>query len=237
MKDEGWFEKFVETLPRKRWFQFLAAKIVVPFWAWRCPTPALPGGPRDAIQPGENLQRMMNLVMPLKNKSAVGRAEAAFAIAQNADEIFAGLDNVGTVHFARFVIIGDNLCMISVYDGDFANYIRDFIGAIGNVFDEIVGLIEGGEAIIPCETNIDAFIAWVHDHDLFQIPDFPTDMLALQDEARGVVRPPAPGLLRSLSRDIVLQMHANPNSMLGGGYKAYPGFSVAQIRKQVGDGW
>jgi hypothetical protein len=237
MKRNGFLERFVGTLQSKRLFQLVAAKVLVPYWAWRCPTPPLPGGPRDAAQPGENMQRMMNLVMPLKDKSAIGRAEAVFAIAQNVDEIFAGLDNVGTVHFARFVVIGDNLCMISVYDGDFTNYIRDFIAAIGSVFDEVVALIEGGDAVIPCESNIDAFIAWVHKHDLFQIPDLPTDLLALQDEARGVARPPAPGTLRSLSRELVLQMHANPNSMLGGGYKAYPGFSAAQIRKQLGVGW
>jgi hypothetical protein len=180
---------------------------------------------------------MMNLVMPLKNKSAIGRAEAAFAISQNFNEIFAGLDNVGTVHFARFVLIGDNLCMISVYDGDFTNYIRDFIATVGSVFDAVVSLIEGGEAVIPCETNIDAFIEWVHAHDLFQVPDFPTDLLALQDAARGVKRQPAPGMLRSLSRELVLQLHANPNSMLGGGYKAYPGCSVAQVRGKLGVGW
>ncbi|MCZ8147830.1 MAG: hypothetical protein O9325_08290 [Roseomonas sp.] len=234
----GWFDRFVDNLPRKRWFQFLAARVVVPYWAARCPTPPLPGGPRPAIQPGENVQRMMNLVMPLKNKSAIGRAEAAIAIAENVDEIFAGLDNVGTVHFARFVVIGDNLCMISVYDGDFSNYIRDFIAAIGSVFNAIVAQVEGGEKVIPCEKNIDAFIEWVHAHDLFQLPDFPTDLLDLQDEARGVKsRPPAPGLMRSLSRELVLQFHANPNAMLGGGYKAYPGYSVAQLRSKLGVGW
>ena len=96
---------------------------------------------------------MMNLIMPLKDKSAIGRAKAAAAIAQNVDEIFAGLDNVGTVHFARFLLIGDYICMISVYDGDFSNYIRDFIATIGSVFDEIVKLVEGGEAITPSEEH------------------------------------------------------------------------------------
>ena len=144
---------------------------------------ALPGGPRAAVQPSENVQRMMNLIMPLKDKSAIGRAKAAAAIAQNVDEIFAGLDNVGTVHFARFLLIGDYICMISVYDGDFTNYIRDFIATIGSVFDEVVKLVEGGEAITPSEKHIEAFIDWVHDHDLFQAPDFPTDLFALNKES------------------------------------------------------
>lgn len=234
---DGWLDRFVKTLPKQRWFQFLAGRVVVPYWAWRYPTPPLPGGARAAIQPGENMQRMMNLVMPLKNRSAIGRAEAALAIAKNFDEIFAGLDNVGTVHFARFVLIGDNLCMISVYDGDFSNYIRDFIATIGNVFDDVVNLVEGGDALTPCEENIDAFIDWVHAHDIFQAPDFPTDLLDLQDAARGAPREPAPGLLLTLPREVILQFHANPNAMLGGGYKAYPGVSAAQVRLKLGVGW
>lgn len=233
---DGWFDQFVNDLPKKRWFQFLAARVVVPYWAARYPTPPLPGGPRAASQPSENVQRMMNLVMPLKNKSAIGRAEAAFAIAHNFDEIFAGLDNVGTVHFARFVLIDDNLCMISVYDGDFTNYIRDFIATVGSVFDGIMELVEGGDAVSPCEEKIDAFIEWVHAHDLFQVPDYATDIFALQDAARGKPRGET-GLLRSVSREVVLQLHANPNSMLGGGYKAYPGFSAAQVRSKLGVGW
>ena len=180
---------------------------------------------------------MMNLVMPLKDTSAIGRAKATLAIAQNVDEIFAGLDNVGTVHFARFVLIGDYLCMISVYDGDFSNYIRDFIATIGSVFDQVVKLVEGGEAITPSANHIEAFIDWVHAHDLFQAPDLPTDLFTLQDAARGTARASARDGLRLLPRDLILQLHANPNVSLGGGYRAYPGFSAAQVRQKLGVGW
>jgi hypothetical protein len=235
--ESGWFDRFVDSLPQKRWFKFLAANLVLPYWAWRYPTPPLPGGPRITVQPSENVQRMMNLVMPLKDRSAIGRAEAALAIAQNVNEIFAGLDNVGTVHFARFVLIGDYLCMISVYDGDFTNYIRDFIATIGSVFDAVVALVEGGEAVIPSEDNVEAFIDWVHAHDLFQAPDLPTDLFSLQDAARGLERKRAPGLLQSLPRELILQLRANPNFSLGGGYRAYPGFSAAQVRSKLGAGW
>lgn len=226
----------ITDLLKVRWFQLLSKYVVVPFWAWRYPTPPLPGGPRYSVQPSENVQRMMNLVMPLKDKSPVGRAVAATRIAENVDEIFAGLDNVGTVHFARFVLIEDNLCMISVYDGDFSNYIRDFIATIGNVFDAVVELVEGGEAVIPSAKNIEAFIDWVHAHDMFQVPDFPTDLFQLQAAARDASHE-GPKQLRSLSRDLVLQLHANPNVSLGGGYRAYPGYSAAQVRRKMGGGW
>lgn len=233
----GMMERFVDTLPDWGGFKWLSTHVIVPFWAWREPTPPLPGGPRAAVQPSENLQRMMNLVMPLNDPSPVGRAKAAFAIAQNVEEIFAGLDNVGTVHFARFVLIGDYICMISVYDGDFNNYIRDFIATVGSVFDAVISLVDGGDEMIPTAHNIETFIEWVRAHDLFQASDFPTDLFALQDAAKGLGpdRPPRP--LRSLPRALILQMRANPNLSLGGGYRAYPGVSAAQVRGAFGVGW
>lgn len=231
----SWLDRLVDSLPARGWFQFLSRHVVVPFWIWRDPKPKLPGGPRPSPQPGENLQRMMNLVMPLKDPSPMGRAKAALAVAQNVDEIFAGLDNVGTVHNARFLLLGDNLCMLSVYDGDFSNYIRDFIATIGSVFDAIMDLVEGGEELKPTERNIEKFIDWVHAHDLFQVPDFPSDLFALQDEAKGLTG--QKHSLRSLPREYILQFHANPDVSLGGGYRAYPGISAAQIRRNHDMGW
>lgn len=231
--DRGLLDRFADWLPTTSVMKRVAAHILVPFWAWRTPVTKLPGGPPYSITPGDNVQRMMNLIMPLKDKSAVGRALAALAIAQNKDEIFAGLDNVGTVHFARFVIVDDNICMFSVYDGDFTNYIRDFIATIGSVFDAVVSLVEGGEAVIPSEHNVEAFIDWVHAHDLFQVPDLPTDILRAQEAVSGK---PANDL-RLLPRDLILQLNVNNNVSLGSGYRAYPGYSVAQVRQKMGIGW
>jgi hypothetical protein len=220
--DGGWLDRLVDWLPTTPLFKFIAGKILVPIWAWRTPVKRLEGGPRPSVQPGDNVQRMMNLVMPLKDKSAVGRALAALAIAQNKDEIYAGLDNVGTVHFARFVIVDDNICMFSVYDGDFTNYIRDFIVTIGSVFDAVVGLVEGGDKVIPSAEHVDEFIDWVHDHDLFQVSDVATDILRDQEAVNG----DAGG-----GKDV------NRNVSLGSGYRAYPGYSAAQVRQRFGVGW
>ena len=228
--------KFVNyELPKSPFFLWIAAKILVPFWAWRTPVKPLPGGPRYSVQPGDNVQRIMNHIMPLKDKSPVGRARAAQAIAANKDEIYAGLDNVGTVHFARFVIVDDNICMFSVYDGDFTNYIRDFIATIGSVFDSVVELVEGGKDVIPSEQNVEKFIDWVHAHDLYQVPDTVTDILRDQEAAGGDTS--GTNDLLELPREIILQLHVNPNVSLGSGYRAYPGYSVAQVRERFGIGW
>ncbi|WP_130229755.1 hypothetical protein [Bradyrhizobium sp. Leo121] len=235
--EKGWLDRFVDRLPKNPLFQLLASWVLVPYWAWRTPVKPLPGGPHPSIQPGDNLQCMMNLIMPLKDKSPIGRAKAALAIAQNKDAIYAGLDNVGTVHFARFVIVGDNICMFSVYDGDFTNYIRDFIATIGSVFNAVVELVEGGEAVIPCEHNVEAFIQWVHERDLYQVPDTATDLLRDQEALNGDKAASGNDDLRLLPRKVVLQLRANANVSLGSGYRAYPGFSAAQVRNQLGIGW
>jgi hypothetical protein len=235
--DAGGFEQFVDRLPNTAFFKFAAKWIIVPLWAWWTPVKPLPGGPPPSIAPGDNLQRMMNLVMPLADKSPVGRAKAAAAIAANKDAIYAGLNNVGTVHFARFVIVGDNICMFSVYDGDFTNYIRDFIATIGGVFNAVVFLVEGGEKVIPCERNVDAFIQWIHEHDLYQVPDTPTDVLRDQEALNGDRAESGDDNLTLLPRRLILQLRVNANVSLGSGYRAYPGFSAAQVRERLGLGW
>jgi hypothetical protein len=97
--------------------------------------------------------------------------------------------------------------------------------------------VEGGEAIIPSEEHVDAFIEWVHDHDLFQAPDFPTDLFTLNKVSGKMARGKGPLELRTLPREFVLQLNVNPNISLGGGYRGYPGFSAAEVRRKLGVGW
>jgi hypothetical protein len=235
--EEGWFNRFVNGLPDTRLFNLVAKWVLVPLWARWTPVQPLPGGPPPSIAPSDNIQNMMNLIMPLADKSPIGRAKAAAAIAQYKDAIYAGLDNVGTVHFARFVIVGDNICMFSVYDGDFTNYIRDFIATIGDVFNAVVSLVEGGDKVIPCERNADAFIQWVHERDLYQLPDTATGFLRDQERLNGDSVASGNDDLTLLPRKLILQLHVNANVSLGSGYRAYPGFSAAQVRERLGLGW
>lgn len=198
-------------------------RLLVGYWARREHSVAAEGGPPDARQPSDNVMRAMSLVMPLADPTAVGRAQAAAVIASGLDEIYSGLDNVGTVHFARFVIVDDNLLMFSYYDGDFHTYIRDFIVTLGHAFDAIVKIVQDPPTT-PCKDNVDEFIDWVHRHDLYQLPD---DVTEIADDLTDV---------RALSRVLALRMHTNPNVLLGA-YRGYPGYSVAQVREHLGMGW
>jgi hypothetical protein len=205
----------------------LLEKILIVAWARFQDTKVAPGGPRDSRQPTDNVMRTMNLVMPLKNKTAIGRAEAALVVGSSLDEIYSGLDNVGTVHMARFTIVDNNLLMFSFYDGDFRAYIRDFIVTLGHGFDAIVALIEDPPPQ-PCWQHVDEFIEWVHEHDAFQLPESAADLIQ--------VIAPHLNNLEDVSRYLVLQLHKNPNVQLGS-YRGYPGYSVAQVREKLGVGW
>lgn len=209
------------------WLTHLLQRVIVRVWSWLEPTAPLPGGPRMSRQPTDNVMRTMNLVLPLKDKTAVGRAQAALVIGSSLDEIYSGLDNVGTVHVARFAIVDNNLLMFSFYDGDFHTYIRDFIVTLGHAFDAIVELIEDTPTL-PCWENVDEFIDWVHRHDALQLPDSPADLIEVLD----------PGMtsLEQLPRSLVLQLDSNQNVQLGS-YRSYPGHSAAQVREKLGVGW
>ncbi len=196
-------------------------RVLVAFW--RIAAPIKTPEPGYSTSLPANLQMHMNLVMPLADRTAVGQARAVQAVAANIDELFTGLSNVGTVHFARFDLINGNLCMFSVFDGDFRAYIRDFITVFGSVFDSLLGLVEDPPPS-PCTKHPEAFIDWIHRHDSFQIP---RDLTSLFPEEKNI---------KNLSRDLVLLLDQNPHVQIGR-YSGYPGISVAQIRDKTGLGW
>jgi hypothetical protein len=168
----------------------------------------------------DNVQRPMNLVMPLRYPVTAARGRATETLTRATDEILVGLNNVGTVHFARFAIVRGALCMFSVYDGDFEGYIRDFISSIGTSFDKVMDLVKDPPRT-PCAEHVDEFIAWVGDHDILQLPEQPTELTAD---------------ISLIPRRTLTLLHKNPNAQLGF-YRAYPGFSAAQIRDRLGIGW
>lgn len=197
--------------------------VLTKFWAWRLgPVHAEPvpgGGPAAS----DNLQVTMNLIMPIVDTTAVGRAKLMGTIGGVVDELFVGMDNVGTVHFARFDIIGDNLCMISVFDGDPKAYIRDFIAMFGGVFNALMTVVQDPPPT-PCEEHVDDFIEWVAARDAFHIP--------------GGITSTFPDLTKAenAGRDLVRLMNEHEHVQLGI-YRGYPGFSAAQIRSKLGVGW
>jgi hypothetical protein len=124
----------------------------------------------------------LTLLMPVT--PGVNPAAIAAALAKYHDQIQEALTSVGTVHYARFVLLDRSsaslqpgagtgpfvLGVITEYDGDFNAYIQDFVAKVGTVFDALLSFTVGGSAITPVKDHIPQFIAYVAKYDLSQQP-------------------------------------------------------------------
>src|SRR5438874_10865991 len=83
------------------------------------------------------MQNTLCLVTTLKSPADYEALVAILPILKGqVDNAFAQLK---TVHFARVVFLDDNtkVAVITEFDGDFDNYVRDFAQAVGPVFDTL----------------------------------------------------------------------------------------------------
>ncbi len=79
------------------------------------------------------------------------------------------LDDIGTVHFARWVVLPDDadggwLLFASNYDGSWDAYIEDFAARAAESFDALYSNCQGWPA--GGATDIDAFKAYIRAHEL-----------------------------------------------------------------------
>lgn len=126
----------------------------------------------------------LTLMMPvLPGTSLLAIAET---LGKAQAQIDAALLSIGTVHFARFLLLdrsqpnlqpnmasvtpSDTLIIgvVTEYDGDFNAYIQDFVAQLGGVFDALLGFVIGGAALIPVANNVTAFEAYITANDASQ---------------------------------------------------------------------
>lgn len=84
----------------------------------------------------------------------------------------ATLAQIGTVHFARFVFLGEtHLAVITTYDGKFDDYILAFTEKIGDVFDAILKHVKNAPPL-PVKQHPAEFLKYVEKYDLKCVPPF-----------------------------------------------------------------
>jgi hypothetical protein len=137
----------------------------------------------------------LTLVMTIKSaqdfaelKALIGKLQS---LPPDRNPITVALNRLGTVHFARFVFLGDRqLAVITTYDGSFEDYIDSFVNAIGEVFDQLLAHMSDAPPL-PVSAHRAEFLAYVKKNDLTAVPPFysayPTlkvlDILTLQKQA------------------------------------------------------
>ena len=108
------------------------------------------------------------------------------ALQEYQTKINTALTDIGTVHFARFVLFdrsqanllpnigktgtSDTLIIgvITEYDGSFNGYIEDFVAQLGEVFDALLQFVVGGKALMPVADHVAAFEAFITANDASQ---------------------------------------------------------------------
>ncbi len=123
------------------------------------------------------VQSPLTLVMSIKSPEDFAQLTALLQKVQSAppdkNPIWVALTKLKTVHFARFVFLGNNtqLAVITTYDGSFEKYINDFIDEIGDVFNMLLMHMSDAPPL-PVQKNRDAFLAYVKKNDLRCIEPF-----------------------------------------------------------------
>ena len=111
-----------------------------------------------------NVQSPFFLIFPIK--SPADMQTLALTLPSLLPMMFDAADAIGTLHFARFVLLGETtLAFVSEYDGDFRDYIMDFTKFLGPVFDTVFAHVVNPPPT-PVAKNAEALIEWVKAHNL-----------------------------------------------------------------------
>ena len=121
------------------------------------------------------VQQPLTLVMPVRPEASAtlhAELEQLQALPREDNPVITALDEIGTVHFARFVFLDDErLAVITTYDGDFERYIMDFVDHIGGVFDQLLRHM-ADPPTLPVQQHPEEFLDYVRRHDLRCLPPF-----------------------------------------------------------------
>jgi hypothetical protein len=112
-------------------------------------------------------QNDLNLVLTVKQPITENAAKLRAAVAQLTPT---GLNNVGTVHFARFLFLDNDskFLVFTSYDGNFVDYVRAFINETGDMFNALLSFVELPDdvTILPVQQNERAFVNFVQQNDV-----------------------------------------------------------------------
>jgi hypothetical protein len=126
----------------------------------------------------------LTLLAPLR--PGLSAATVVATLAGLLPTIQAALTSIGTVHFARVILMdrsqanlqpdllsilpSDNLVLgiITSFDGDFSAYTHDFVSQLSREFDTLLSLVAGGDKFIPVADHVTQFEAFLAENDASQ---------------------------------------------------------------------
>ncbi|MCE3602156.1 hypothetical protein LXA47_00825 [Massilia sp. P8910] len=128
------------------------------------------------------MTRPLTLISPVLPGTSAATVVAKLALLL--PQINAALESIGTVHFARLILLdrsqptlqpdllsvlpSDNLsiAIITSFDGDFSTYIHDFVAQLSDEFDALLSLTVGGAALTPVVDHVAEFEAFIAENNI-----------------------------------------------------------------------
>ena len=124
----------------------------------------------------------LTLLMPVL--PGITPQEIFAGMSQYGPQLDAALSRIGTVHFARTLILDPSapnlqpsptstsfvLGIVTEFDGSFDDYIHDFVVIVGPVFDALLKFVVGGAAVTPVADHEAAFEDFIKLNDASQHP-------------------------------------------------------------------
>ena len=117
-----------------------------------------------------NVVRPLTLLLPvIPNKSP---EEITITLGVYGRKLFEALTTIGTVHYARALVFDRSsanlqpqpgskgpfvIAVITEYDGDFDDYVQDFVAKVGEVFEALLKLTVGGDKLLPLSEHVEEF--------------------------------------------------------------------------------
>jgi hypothetical protein len=116
----------------------------------------------------KQLQSPLTCVMQIREGANVDELEGL--LKKTKPVVDAALNKIGTVHFARFVLLQNRtqLAIITEFDREFDDYIKAFAKDLNDVFNHLFEYIADPPRV-PVKDHRDELIEWVRAHDVASI--------------------------------------------------------------------
>jgi hypothetical protein len=141
----------------------------------------------------QNTQTALTAIMEIKPPTALHARALKLLLTHAYQRVVDILDEVGTVHFARFIFLENDtkLALMTSYDGSFETYIKNYIEVAGDLFDLMLDHIKDAPPL-PVRQYRNEFIEYVRRIDAVSDSPFYSaygnltvqDILRLQEEER-----------------------------------------------------
>jgi len=127
----------------------------------------------------------LTLLMPII--PGTNPMQMAQSLAQFQQELTSALQSIGTVHYARSLLLDGSkaslqpgmspspndsfvLAIITEFDGSFDAYVSDFCAQAGDAFNAMLKFVVDGAALIPVQNNVTAFGVFIAANNASQQP-------------------------------------------------------------------